>query len=137
MPTVSQSVFNLWHLEHHLITKLTHILQAPTVVNINFYEIFQCNRQRNREATFGGYLFTQFFFWNNRWKKCGLTGNQTQGLSLTVLALYHWATEPPVHLENFSTPITWIQSERFSLHLNSFRYKLLNIVLLLSWSYIV
>ena len=40
-------------------------------------------------------------------KICGLTGARTQGLSLTVRTLYHWATEPPGHITNNSPPETY------------------------------
>ena len=40
-------------------------------------------------------------------KICGSTGARTQGLSLTVRTLYHWAVEPPGHITNNSPPETY------------------------------
>ena len=37
-------------------------------------------------------------------KSCGSTGARTQGLSLTVRTLYHWATDPPGHITNNFSP---------------------------------
>ena len=37
-------------------------------------------------------------------KNCGSTRARTQGLSLTVQTLYHWATEPPGHITNNFSP---------------------------------
>ena len=39
----------------------------------------------------------------NRWK----IGARTQGLSLTARTLYHWATKPPGHITNNSSPETY------------------------------
>ena len=49
----------------------------------------------------------------NRWKivvrpSCGSTGARTQGLSLTVRILYHWATEPSGHITNNPPPETYL-----------------------------